>query len=144
MAFSDRERADLERLILFPLAGLPADRANLYVQISTIVRSLKSAEPALAQKYLDGDLEFVRAGSALGTDALMAHPDATLLYLNEFRAYMLAYTDGEERVSRCVGVRLDSRLADDFHTTQSRWNRYLNLMVSPSAQHLLSADGPCW
>jgi hypothetical protein len=140
MALSDSERAYVERMILFPLAGLPADKADLYVKISSLVRSLKSAEPALAQRYLDEDLEFVRAGSAFAAEAFMAHPDATLLYLNEYRSYMLAYTDGEERVSRWVDASVDSSSAGKTRSVQDRWLRYRELLISPGAQHLLNAE----
>ncbi|WP_074655632.1 hypothetical protein [Terriglobus roseus] len=140
MVLSDAERAYVERVILFPLAGLPASKADLYVKISTLVRSLKSAEPSIAQRYVDGDLEFVRAGSALGAEAFMAHPDATLLYLNEYRSYMLAYTDGEERVSRWVDGGAESGGAARTRSLEDRWSRYRELAITPGAQHFLSAE----
>ena len=98
LAFSPEERMRVERDVLFPLAGLRAKDAELYVRISSLVRELDSAEPAIAREYLDGRLEFVRAEEALAGEVLMAHAEATLLYLNEYRSYMLAYTDGPRRV----------------------------------------------
>jgi hypothetical protein len=132
MAFSTAERAQAERDTLFPLAGLPKAEAERYVRISSLVRELGSAEPAIAQEYLDGRLEFVRAGQQLADQMLMAHADASLLYLNEYRSYMLAYTDGAERVAALVDAQPKS--AEDILPIPSeverraRWKRYEGLM----------------
>ena len=99
LVFSDQERARVERDILFPLAGLPPTKAERYVTISSLVRQLDTAEPAIAQRYLDGELEFVRAAHSLQAEMLMEHGEATLLYLNQYRSYMLAYTNGPARIA---------------------------------------------
>ena len=103
LAFTLAERTAVERTLLFPLAGLPPAEAERYVRISSLVRGLASAEPAIVRDYLDDRLEFVRAGDLLGREVLMAHAEALLLYVNEYRSYMLAYTDGPERVGVLLG-----------------------------------------
>jgi hypothetical protein len=120
MAFTTEERAKIERETLFPLAGFAAKDADAYVKISTLVRELSSAEPAIAEQYLDERLEFVRAGQELGREALMDHPEAQLLYLNEFRSYMLAYTDGPRRIAAILPSRGDAK---------SRWAAYRAIMT---------------
>lgn len=102
LVFSLEERTRVEREVLFPLAGLPVREAERYVRLSSLVRRLDAAEPAIARDYLDGGLEFVRAEQALADEALMGHAEASLLYLNEYRSYMLAYTDGRRRVAALV------------------------------------------
>ncbi len=102
LAFTTAERAQVERDVLFPLAGLKPAEAERYVAISTAIRELSSAEPAIAREYLDGRLEFVRAGNQLSDELLMAQPDASLLYMNEYRSYMLAYTDGPRRIAAAL------------------------------------------
>ena len=104
LAFTLAERIAVERTVLFPLAGLPAAEAERYVTISSLVRELGSAEPAVARAYLDDRLEFARAGQALAQEALMEHAESLLLYVNEYRSYMLAYTDGPERVAVLLGA----------------------------------------
>ena len=104
LAFSLAERTAIERTILFPLAGLPPSEAARYVALSSLVRQLASAEPAVVRDYLDGTLEFARAGETLRNSALMAHAEPLLLYVNEYRSYMLAYTDGPERIGVFLGV----------------------------------------
>jgi len=59
---------------------------------------------------------------------LMSHAEATLLYLNEFRSYMLAYIDGEQRVATWVerSGKQKSGASD-----KDQWLRYQQLAVSP-------------
>ena len=104
LAFTLAERTAVERDVLFPLAGLKAAEAERYVRVSSLVRGLASAEPAVARDYLDGRLEFARAGDVLARETLMAHAEPVLLYENEYRSYMLAYTDGPERVGVWLGA----------------------------------------
>ena len=63
---------------------------------------LAPVEAAVARRYLDGELEFERAGAALEAGALMAHPEAALKYINEFRTYVVTYTYGRELAERFV------------------------------------------
>ena len=104
LAFSLAERTAIERTLLFPLAGLPQAEAARYVTLSSLVRQLASAEPAIVRDYLDGTLEFARAAESLRDSALMAHAEPLLLYANEYRTYMLAYTDGPERIGAFLGA----------------------------------------
>ena len=127
LAFSDEERTHIERDILFPLAGLPPSEAQRYVTICNLVRALDTAEPAIAQQYLDGTLEFVRAAQRLQTEMLMQHGEATLLYLNEYRSYMLAYTDGPKRIA----ALLEEDPATPFHP-DAAWKHYEELTQQQS------------
>ena len=91
--------------------------------------------------YLDGKLEFVRAGWALEAQALMAHSDATLKYINEYRSYMTTYTYGRDLVESEVDGNLGSSGSDDL-----RWQRYLQIMTSVApledgAREILTGTG---
>jgi hypothetical protein len=117
MAFTDAERAQVERDVLFPMAGLPSKEAERDVAINSLVRRLDSAEPAIARSYVDGDLEFVRAEQALAREALMANAEGLLLYLNEYRSYMLAYTDGPRRLAAELDAKAGAK-------PDARWRLY--------------------
>jgi hypothetical protein len=119
LAFTQEERARVERDVLFPVAGLDAKGAEQAVVMNALVRHLDSAEPGIAREYVDGGLEFVRAEQALASEALMASSESLLLYLNEYRSYMLAYTDGPRRVDERLG-----RTA----TPATRWTAYEQMM----------------
>jgi hypothetical protein len=53
----------------------------------------------------------------------MQHGETTLLYLNEYRSYMLSYTLGVDTVKALIEA--------GNPTDAERWQRYLNLMTNP-------------
>ena len=125
VAFPGTERAAFERSQLFPLAGLNAEKAGRYCRIERLVDQLHTVEPSIARDYLDGKLEFVRAGWALESQALMAHSDATLKYINEYRSYMTTYTYGRDLMAEAVDRNLGPSGSDDL-----RWRRFFDIMTS--------------
>jgi hypothetical protein len=118
MAFPPADRLEFERDVLFPIAEIDKKNAETYLRVSRLVDELEAEEPAIARDYLDGKLEWARAASALEDRALMAHTEATIKYLNEFRTYMLTYTVGKEMARSCV-----TRAAGD------RWQVYEELIT---------------
>jgi hypothetical protein len=132
LAFPEPERTRFERDELFPLAGLDTAKTELYGRVERLVEALHPAEPAIARDYLDGNLEFVRAASALEAQVLMVHSEATLKYINEYRSYLTAYTLGRDIVADAV---------DDPPGLPSaaRWERFEQEIEStaplPAARH---------
>lgn len=123
LALSDEERLHIERDLLMPLAGLKSPNCQRYLEAQKLIAALHTAEPAIAREYLDERLEFVRAADALERETLMEHGETTLLYLNEYRTYMLSYTQGSDTVKAIVEAGHPS--------DAERWQRYLNLMTKP-------------
>ncbi len=128
LAFTLDQRIAFERDVLFPLAGLNPAEADRHVRLSRLLADLSSAQPAIARDFLDGRLEFIRAEDELARQTLMLHAEPVLLYLNEYRSYMLAYTDGPRRMERFLNrptARPDSRIPWDrlvqLATTESLW-----------------------
>ena len=124
LALTQEARLHIERDILAPLAGLNHPNLELALQIEPLIDSLHTASPAIARDYLDGNLEFVRAADALRRETLMQHPEPTLLYLNEFRSYMLTYTLGADRMKAFIEA--------NNATPETRWTRYKSLMTTPT------------
>jgi hypothetical protein len=95
-AFPGDTRAAFARDVLYPAAGLdPADAARS-VAIARVVDRLRLVVADIARSYLDGDLEFARAISALNDRALIPQPVPLLKFLNRFRSYALTYTYGPD------------------------------------------------
>ena len=120
----DSERLHIERDILFPLSGLKSvPEIGRYIEVQNLIDQLHTAEPSIARDYLDGPLEFARATDAMEREMLMQHGESALLYLNEFRTYVLAYTLGNDDVRAVIegGDPVES----------VRWDRYVNLMTNP-------------
>jgi hypothetical protein len=123
LALSAAERLRIERDVLLPLAGLKNLDCERYLELQKLLSGLHTAEPSIAREYLDGRLEFVRAAALFERETLMEHAEPTLLYLNEFRSYMLAYSMGSDTVEALV---------DAGHPTDAeRWQRYVSLMTRP-------------
>jgi hypothetical protein len=98
LALSEPDRLHVDRDMLIPLAAIsPADMER-YLTVERLVDSLHPAELSVARDYLDGRLEFARAAEALRDQALMAHSDSALKYLNEYRTYVVTYTAGRDRL----------------------------------------------
>ena len=125
LVFPEDSRLAFERDELFPLAGLDKNMAQKYLRIERLVEALESDEVAIARDYLDGKLEFMRASAALEKNALMAHSEATLKYLNEYRSYMLTYTLGKSLAKNCLIEN------PAVHSTgEDSWHRYRRLILS--------------
>jgi len=121
---SEDQRIAVERDELFPAAGLPSANAAAHVHINNLVRRLDSAQPAIAKAYLDGELEFVRAEDAFADEMLMAHAEQTLLYLNEYRSYGLAYTQGAHRVEQYLAAPAERSTPVAQQQLDAAWVRY--------------------
>ena len=125
LAFSLDQRIAFERDVLFPLAGLNPAEADRHVRLSRLLADLSSAQPAIARDYLDGQLEFIHAEDELARQTLMLHAEAVLLYLNEYRSYMLAYTDGPRRMERFLNQPTPK--ATSRPDPRTPWNRLVRL-----------------
>ncbi|HEX7157401.1 MAG TPA: hypothetical protein VF214_00195, partial [Edaphobacter sp.] len=63
---------------------------------------------------------------ALERETLMAHGETILIYLNEYRSYMLTYTVGKDMVEQWVDGK--------GKRPEQRWERYLSLMRDTTAE----------
>ncbi len=122
VAFPGTKRLTFERDVLFPMARLDGKDAALYRRIEDLVDRLHVVEPQVAREYLDGRLEFERAGTELESAALMLHPEAALMYINEYRSYVTTYTYGRDLVAE----QLDRYSGGDDN---KRWETYAQWMI---------------
>ena len=107
VAFPPAERVRVERERLFPLAGLHSSGAEQHVAVERLVSDLQVVQAGVARRYLNGDLEFARAVSALEEQALVPHAEALIKYVNQYRSYVTTYTTGRAlaaaRQAACTG-----------------------------------------
>ena len=108
VAFSIDQRVRFERDVLFPLAGLEAGGAAPHVAVERLAGDLQLAQAGIARRYLDGELEFARAVTALEDQALVPHAEALVKYINQYRSYLTTYTSGRvalaARLTACGGA----------------------------------------
>jgi hypothetical protein len=135
IAFTPEQRLAFEREELLPLSGLGAQEEKdlaRYLEVEALVDELHTAIPAIAREYLDGRLEFARAGQALETEALMGNTFDMLKYLNEFRSYVVTYTCGPDVLNGYLPHK------NKPNSEEIRWQTYLHWMHTEStvSQHL--------
>jgi hypothetical protein len=56
LAFPGAERADFEKAVLFPLAGLDAETADRYYEVAALIGQLNFAGNEAARDYLNGEI----------------------------------------------------------------------------------------
>ena len=121
LVFTKAERIQLEQDILFPLAGLDPREAATHVEIGALLWRLDGTVAALTRAYLTGELNRLTATAVFRNDAAMAHPEATLTFIDQYRGYSTAYTAG-----RSMAWQLISRDAPD----EDRWRHYLDMALT--------------
>src|SRR3954465_8519163 len=107
VAFTAPERARIVHDRLCPLAHLDGCDATRHVAVERLVSELQFVQAEVARRYLDGELEFARAVTALEDGALVPHAEAAVKYMNEYRSYVTTYTTGRAafaaRLAACAG-----------------------------------------
>ncbi len=125
LAFPGRERSDFEKAVLFPLAGLNADDADLYYEVAALTAKLNFAGNEAARGYLNGDMTREEAAEWLQAYA-MTPADKSIQrtrFFDAYRSYVINYNHGKAMVADYV-ERGDAN-ADE------RWARFEAMLSSP-------------
>ncbi len=120
LVFTDAARLRVVRDELFPLAGLDPVGAERHVQISLALARLDGRTAEITRAYLTGERDVGATTEAFRTSAAMDRPEATLQFIDGYRAYATAYSGGRATAWQLVGPdRPDAE----------RWQRYRALML---------------
>ena len=128
IAFPGEERTAYERETLFPLAGLPADKADEYYRIQELVRELSYAGNEAARRYLNREIDARAAADWLQRYALMsaAVAEQRVKFFDKYHSYVINYNYGQDLVRAYV-----ERMAGPNATAERRWNVFSDLLASP-------------
>jgi hypothetical protein len=125
--FSKAERVIWEKENLFPLAGLPAARADAYYRVLALLEKLAYADNEAARRYLDGSITFEQTAAWLQKFAL-ATPERALQrvrFIDKYRSYVINYNLGKDLVRAYVEALVP---AGDV---AKRWQVFGELLSSP-------------
>jgi len=125
LAFPGGERSDFEKAVLFPLAGLNADDADLYYTVAALIAKLNFAGNEAARGYLNGDMTREEAAQWLQAYA-MTPADKSLQrirFIDAYRSYVINYNHGKAMVADYI--ERDGADADE------RWARFEAMLSSP-------------
>jgi len=128
IAFPGEERVAFERDRLFPLAGLPAAKADEYYRIQDLVGELSYAGNEAARRYLNGQIDGTAAAAWLEKYALMsaAAAEQRVKFFDKYRSYVINYNYGQDLVRRYV-----EKSAGPNATAEDRWRVFSALLASP-------------
>jgi len=122
VAFPEEERVAFERDILFPLAGIDPNRADVYEKVMTLVKKLNYAGNEAARLYLDGEIDADAAAEWLVIYALMSPEKAEqrVRFIDTYRSYVINYNLGKDLVKSYM----EKKGGD-------RWKEFEKLLSSP-------------
>ena len=135
LAFPGDERLEYERRILYPLAGIPAEGAAIYLALQEAIRELSGSRFAIARDLLEGRIDRERAIALSQRYGLQSRRRAeqSVAFIEQYRAYVINYGLGRDLAARHIG-----RFADQA----SRWATLRDLLSRPSLPgDLLQPDG---
>ncbi len=99
LAFPGDERLRFEKEVLFPLAGLDPEGAELYSRVAREVRRLAPLRVEGARAYLERRRDRVQSVLFLENEALVPAPWAFLRFVDRYRTFVIAYTAGRDAVA---------------------------------------------
>ncbi|MEA3009076.1 MAG: hypothetical protein QOJ91_768 [Sphingomonadales bacterium] len=104
LAFPGDEQLAFESRTLYPLAGLPTDRAPQYFELQRAIQDLAGARFTIAADYLDGRIgraeavELTRKYQLYST----ARADKSVAFIDQYRSYVINYGLGMDMVRSAV------------------------------------------
>ena len=134
LAFPGDERLAFERRVLYPLAGLSTDGADVYNQLNDAIRDLGLARILIAADFLDGRIDREEALRRLERYNLMSRSRAeqSLAFIQQYRAYVINYGLGRDMVA--------ARMEWGNAAPAERWARMSRLLSEPVLPRDLQPD----
>jgi hypothetical protein len=117
LTFSFDARLAFERDVLFPLAGLDPEEADIYSRVERELRKLAPLRVEGARAYLEGRRDRVQSVLYLENEALVPAPWAFLQFVDRYRTYVVAYTAGRDSVRRRIE-----------ESTEDPWREYVRIL----------------
>jgi hypothetical protein len=126
VCFPADERVEMEKRVLFPIAGFDPERAEKYYRVHSLVSRSAYAGNEAARLYLDGHISAGEAADWLTSYALMSPARARqrVKFFEQYRSYVINYNLGQDLVREHV----ERRAGGD---AKKRWQVFTELLSSP-------------
>jgi hypothetical protein len=128
VAFPGKSRIEFEKEILFPLAGLDADKADDYYAVSSLLENLSYAGNEAARNYLDGRWNKEETKNWLIKYSLMTPEKAekNIQFIEKYRSYVVNYNLGEDIVKEYM-----ENNGGTEDNPEKRWEIFQFLLSTP-------------
>ncbi len=136
VTFPMNERMEFEKQTLFPLAGMPPDRAGDYYEIHALTARLAYAGNEAARDYLDGRMTKKDAVDWLVEYGLFApeRAEQRIRFFEKYRSYVINYNLGQDMVRGWV-----ENQGGTVDQTEKRWRLFHHLISTPQTPSNLLA-----
>ncbi|KGB58346.1 hypothetical protein [Sphingopyxis sp. LC363] len=126
LAFPESGKADTERDVLMPIAGIAVPSDDRYWQLLKAIKRASGARLTIAQQYLDGEIDRPTA-VALTQKYMLVSPqraEQSISFTDQYRSYVINYGLGETMVRAWVERGRPSR--------DEMWRRMAKIVSEPT------------
>jgi hypothetical protein len=133
VAFNPEDRIKFEKEVLFPLAGLNAEQADLYYEIQGVIQELSYAGNMIAQEYLDGEIDKSTAIALQMKYSLTSRKKSAqrIAFVEAYRAYVINYNLGQDLVKSYVEKRTEKG------GDEKKWQVFAELLSNPLSASMM-------
>lgn len=128
MAFPGDERIKFEKEVLFPLAGLNPEEADLYYKVLELQKNFSYSGNEAARNFLDGKWTREQAVEWLMKNALRTKDSADkyVSFIEKYRSYVINYNLGMDIVKDYI-----ERNGGTENNKGKRWELFEHLLSTP-------------
>lgn len=128
MAFPGNERIKFEKEVLFPLAGLNPEEADLYYKVLELQKNFSYSGNEAARNFLDGKWTREQTVEWLMKNALRTKDSADkyVSFIEKYRSYVINYNLGMDIVKDYL-----ERKAGTESNSVKRWELFEHLLSTP-------------
>jgi hypothetical protein len=128
VAFPGNERIKFEKEILFPLAGLNPEEADLYYKVIELQKNFSYSGNEAARNFLDGIWTREQTVEWLMKNALRTKDSADkyVSFIEKYRSYVINYNLGMDIVKDYI-----ERNAGTESNSDKRWELFEHLLSTP-------------
>ncbi len=126
LAFPGGDALAFDRTVLAPLAGLPKDDIDRYLELDELTSKLRPAEYTVAAQLLSGAIDADEAQRLLQRYQLVSPERAAqrLRFIEAYRSYVINYGLGQDMVRAAVEAA--------GATPDARWARMKDILSAPT------------
>lgn len=137
VVFPGDKRIEFEKKHLFPIAGIDANKANMFYEVQDIKSKLDYVVNETARAYLNRDLSHENAIKQIEKYSLYTPEKAeqSLRFIETNRSYVINYNLGKDLVAKHIEL-----LGGSYSNPEKRWEVFKELLSNPYSASTLKKE----